>query len=64
MESCSAVCERVGDWWEVHVPEIDDVTQVERLDRVESTVRDLVHLMTEAHPDEVNVRVRSPHRQR
>lgn len=53
-------CERVGRWWEVTVPEIDDVTQVKRLDQVEDAVSSLVHLMTGAYPDAVKLEVHSP----
>lgn len=60
MTTYTAICERVGRWWEVTVPEIDDVTQVKRLDQVEETVSSLVRLMTDVHPDSVRVEVHSP----
>src|ERR1035438_87593 len=48
----TAVCARAGKWWEITVPELEAgaVTQVRSLDEVESTVRDLVVLMTDASP--------------
>ena len=55
----TAVCERVGRWWEVTVPELDEVTQARRLDDVPATVADLVALVTGADPDNVEVRVQA-----
>jgi predicted RNase H-like HicB family nuclease/enamine deaminase RidA (YjgF/YER057c/UK114 family) len=53
----TAVCERVGDWWEITVPELESgrVTQAESLEDVETTVQDLVALMTEVAPENVIV---------
>lgn len=56
----TAICERVGKWWEITVPELDEVTQARRLSQVDSTVRDLIRLMTGARPDTVHVQVRVP----
>jgi hypothetical protein len=53
----TAVCERVGDWWEVTVPELDEVTQARTLDDVPATVVDLVALMTDVDPAKVSVKV-------
>ena len=53
----TARCERVGDWWEVSVPELDEVTQARSLDEVPATVADLVALMTDTDPARVKVRV-------
>jgi hypothetical protein len=53
----TAVCERVGDWWEVTVPELDEVTQARTLDEVPATVVDLVALMTDIDPAKVKVKV-------
>jgi len=58
----TAVCERAGDWWEITVPELPSgrVTQARRLADVEGTVKDLVALMTDADPDDIEVRVQTP----
>jgi hypothetical protein len=53
----TAVCERVGRWWEITVPELDEITQARTLDEVPETVADLVATMTGADPTTVQVRV-------
>ena len=53
----TAVCERVGDWWEITVPELDEVTQARSLDDVPATVADLVALVTGTDPATVRVNV-------
>ena len=53
----TAVCERVGRWWEITVPELDEVTQARTLDEVPETVADLVATMTGADPTTVQVKV-------
>jgi predicted RNase H-like HicB family nuclease len=53
----TAVCEREGGWWVVTVPELESggVTQARTLDEVPATVADLVALMTETDPADVEV---------
>ena len=58
MSAYSAICERVGDWWEITVPEINSVTQVADLKDTVETVRDLVVLMTGKSPEGVAVHMR------
>jgi hypothetical protein len=53
----TAVCERVGRWWEITVPELDEVTQARTLDEVPDTVADLVATITGAHPAVMRVKV-------
>ena len=53
----TAVCERVGDWLEVTVLELDEVTQARALADVPATVVDLVALMAEVDPVKVKVRI-------
>jgi hypothetical protein len=55
----TAVCQRVGKWWEITVPELDEVTQARRLDDVPATVADLVALMTGADPAHIRVEVKA-----
>ena len=55
----TAVCQRAGKWWEVTVPELDEVTQARRLDDVPATVADLVALMTGADPASIRVEVKA-----
>src|SRR5688500_2552206 len=45
----TAICKRVGRWWEITVPDLDSgcVTQARRLRDVEATVIDLATLMAE-----------------
>lgn len=54
----TAVCERVGDWWEITVPELPAgrVTQARHLSEVDDTVRDLVAVMTGVDPASIEVR--------
>lgn len=58
MTTYTALCEHVGGWWEITVPELAEggATQVRHLDDVDVTVRDLVCLMTDADPASVKVR--------
>jgi hypothetical protein len=53
----TARCRRVGRWWEVTVPELDEVTQARTLDDVPATVADLVALMTDTDPSKIRVDV-------
>jgi hypothetical protein len=55
----TAVCERVGNWWEITVPELESggATQARRLDEVPAIVADLVSLMTGVDPSLVKVKV-------
>jgi SAM-dependent methyltransferase len=55
----TAVCRRAGKWWEITVPELDEVTQARRLDDVPATVADLVALMTGADPASIRVDVKA-----
>ncbi len=55
----TAVCHRVGKWWEITVPELDEITQARRLDDVPATVADLVALMTGADPATIRVEVKA-----
>jgi hypothetical protein len=48
VKTYTAVCERVGGWWEITVPELDGrTTQTKRLDQVDQAVRSLVSLMVD-----------------
>ncbi len=53
------MCQRAGKWWEITVPELDEVTQARRLDDVPATVADLVALMTGADPASIRVEVKA-----
>jgi hypothetical protein len=55
----TAICKQVGKWWEITVPELDEVTQARHLDDVPATVADLVALMTDADPSSVEVNVKA-----
>ncbi len=55
----TAVCQHSGKWWEITVPELDEVTQARRLDDVPATVADLVALMTGADPASIRVEVKA-----
>lgn len=55
----TAVCQRAGKWWEITVPELDEVTQARRLDDVPATVADLAALMTGADPASIRVEVKA-----
>jgi transcription elongation factor Elf1 len=55
----TAVCKRIGNWWEITVPELDEVTQARRLDDVAATVADLVAVITDTDPAAVEVNVQA-----
>jgi hypothetical protein len=60
-ETYTAVCEREGEWWVVHVPELGNrATQARRLDQVDRVVRSLVHLITDKADDSFDVRLTVP----
>ena len=58
----TAICERVGRWWEITVPDLASgcVTQARHLRDVEATVTDLVALMAEIPEGDVKVSVLVP----
>jgi hypothetical protein len=59
MKTYTAVCERVGGWWEITVPELDGrMTQARRLDQVDETVRSLVSLIADVPTDSFEVAIR------
>jgi pyruvate/2-oxoglutarate dehydrogenase complex dihydrolipoamide acyltransferase (E2) component len=59
MKTYTAVCERVGGWWEITVPELDGrMTQARRLDQVDDTVRSLVSLIADVPSDSFEVAIR------
>ena len=55
----TAVCQRAGKWWDITVPELDEVTQVRRLGDVPATVADLVALTTGADPASIRVEMKA-----
>jgi DNA-directed RNA polymerase specialized sigma24 family protein len=58
VKTYTAVCERVGGWWEITVPELDGrVTQAKRLDQVEEMVRSLVSLIVDVPADSFEVAI-------
>src|SRR6266498_4967388 len=58
MKTYTAVCERVGRWWEITVPELDGrLTQARRLDQVEEMVRSLVSLIVDIPADSFEVAI-------
>jgi hypothetical protein len=59
VKTYTAVCERVGGWWEVTVPELGGrVTQAKRLDQVDEMVRSLVSLIVDIPVDSFDVAVK------
>jgi orotate phosphoribosyltransferase-like protein len=56
----TARCERAGKWWEITVPELDEVTQARRLAQVPQVVADLARLMRGDTSAEVTVRISAP----
>ncbi len=51
----TAVCQQAGKWWEITVPELDEVTQARCLGDVPATVADLVAVTTGADPASIRV---------
>ncbi|MGH3273236.1 MAG: hypothetical protein ACRDNZ_02795 [Streptosporangiaceae bacterium] len=60
MSSYTAICERAGRWWEITVPELDEVTQARRLSQVPATVASLARLMAGDDSAVVTMDVRIP----
>ena len=60
--SYTATCRREGQWWVVHVPELDRSSQAGRLSQVEGVARSLVATYTQEDPTtaEVTVDLRVP----
>lgn len=55
----TAVCERSGRWWAVHVPEVPGVfTQATRLDSAADQARDAIAAFLDVSPDSFDVDVR------
>ena len=55
----TAVAERSGSWWAVHVPDVPGVfTQARRLDQVPAVTADAVGALLDLDPAEVTVEVR------
>ncbi|MFP5022669.1 hypothetical protein [Pseudonocardia phyllosphaerae] len=48
---------RDGRYWLIHVPEVERYTQARTVDEIESMARDLVVILTEQDPVEVEVEV-------
>jgi hypothetical protein len=63
MSTYSAICQRAGDWWEITVPELGEVTQARTLDEVPAIVADLVALVTDTEFAGAEVRVVVPERE-
>lgn len=57
MSSYTATCRREGQWWVVHVPEIDRTSQAGRLSQVEEVARSLVATYTQDDPATAQVTV-------
>ena len=51
----TAFCQQAGTWWEITVPELDEVTQAPSLGDVPAAVADLVADTTGADPASVRV---------
>ena len=55
----TAVCQQAGTWWEITVPELDEVTQAPCLGDVPAAVADLVADTTGADPASVRVEMQA-----
>ncbi|MDO5878329.1 hypothetical protein MG599_23975 (plasmid) [Paenarthrobacter sp. SD-1] len=52
-----AVAHKEGKWWEIHIHELDQVTQARKATDVEEMAADLAAAVTGLDPDEVKVNV-------
>lgn len=52
-----AVAHKEGRWWEIHIHELDRVTQVSRTEDIQDMATDLAAIALNLDPDEVKVNV-------
>lgn len=57
-----AVAHKEGKWWEIHIHELDQVTQASRAKDIQDMATDLAAVVLDLDPDEVevNVTLRAP----
>ena len=57
-----AVAHKEGKWWEIHIHELDQVTQASRAKDIQDMATDLAAVVLNLDPDEVevNVTLRAP----
>ena len=57
MEKFTATAHREGTWWVIEIPELGQITQARRETDIDATARDLIALMRDVDPSEIQVTV-------
>ncbi|MFK4637222.1 DNA-directed RNA polymerase specialized sigma subunit [Paenarthrobacter histidinolovorans] len=52
-----AIAHKEGKWWEIHIHELDRVTQASRTKDIQAMATDLAAVVLDVDPDEVTVHV-------
>lgn len=58
MEQFTATAHREGDWWVIEIPELGQTTQARTVTDIEGMARDLIAIMRNVDPLEVQVTVK------
>lgn len=57
MEQFTATAHREGNWWVIEIPELGQATQARKATDIDEMARDLIAVMRNADPSEVQVAV-------
>ena len=57
MKSYDVVVTREGRWWMIEIPELDGLTQVRRVDKVEKMAREYIAVTLDAPLSQVGVSI-------
>ena len=57
MEQFTATAHREGNWWVIEIPELGQATQARKATDIDEMVRDLIAVMRNVDPSEVQVAV-------
>ena len=57
MEQFTATAHREGNWWVIEIPELGQATQARKATDINEMARDLIAVMRNADPSEVQVAV-------
>lgn len=57
MEQFTATAHREGNWWVIEIPELGQATQARKATDIDEMARDLIAVMRNVDPSEVQVAV-------
>lgn len=57
MEQFTATAHREGNWWVIEIPELGQTTQARKATDIDEMARDLIAVMRNVDPSEVQVAV-------